>query len=258
MKTKYAFTLKDINTEKVDQRFGITIIPCINTSKTPYNTTKISDLSVNKNIPEIISFLDEAKKSHKCVVSMIDFSNKTEINELCVKYNCFWCRNKIPDNVLPIGCPIKYVPSQAIKTYFSEISKDTYTIKEQVTNLKIKEIEKGLDERLKTISKNYYVTDGIFCSFNCCMSYITNNKYNSMYGLSEMLLLKMYNDIYPSVVPCIEEAPNWRKLVQYGGDLTIDQFRTSFNKIEYKKHGYINDVLSFKSMGFLFEEKLKF
>ena len=116
MKTKYAFTLKDVNTEKVDQRFGITVIQPINISKTPYNTTKISDLSVNKNIPEIISFLDEAKKSHKCVVSMIDFSNKTEINELCVKYNCFWCRNKIPDKVLPIGCPIKSVPSQAIKT----------------------------------------------------------------------------------------------------------------------------------------------
>jgi hypothetical protein len=258
MKTKYTFTLKDVNTEKVDQRFGITLFSNINTTKTPYNTTKISELSVNKNIPEIISFLDEAKKSHKCAISMIDFSNKTEITELHVKYDCFWCRNKIPDNVLPIGCPIKFVPSQAIKTYFSEISKDTYTIKEQVTNLKIKEIENGLDERLKTISKNYYVTDGVFCSFNCCMSYIIDNKCNSMYALSEMLLLKMYNDIYPSIVPCIEEAPHWRKLVQYGGDLTIEQYRSSFNKIEYKKHGYTNDVLRFKSIGFLFEEKLKF
>jgi hypothetical protein len=258
MKTKYIFTLKDINTDKVEQKFGITVNSAISTSKAPSNTTKISDLSINKNIPELVSFLDEAKKFHKCVVSMIDFSNKTEINELCVKYNCFWCKNKIPDTVFPIGCPIKYVPSQAIKKYFSEISKDTYTIKEQITNSKIKDIDKGLDDRLKTIHKNYYVTDGIFCSFNCCMAYIIDTKNNSMYVLSEMLLLKMYNDVYPSSVTCIEEAPHWRKLIQYGGDLTINQFRSSFNKIEYKKHGYINDILNFKSIGFLYEEKLKF
>ena len=76
--------------------------------------------------------------------------------------------------------------------------------------------------------------------------------------MSEMLLLKMYNDIYPSAIPFIEEAPHWRKLQHYGGDLNIDQFRSSFNKIEYKDHGMIFDIPKFKSLGCLFEEKLKF
>ena len=68
------------------------------------------------------------------------------------------------------------------------------------------------------------------------MAYITENKYNSLYNMSEMLLLKMYNDINPSTIPYIEDAPHWRKLQHYGGDLNIDQFRSSFNKIEYKNN----------------------
>jgi hypothetical protein len=262
MEKKYLFTLNGINTEKVDQRFGITIMSNMNETSTdpPSNTTKISDLSSNKNIPDIISFFDEAKKTHKCVISMIDFNTQKEIlsSKNISIYDCFWCRNNIPSNVTPIGCPIKYVPSQAVKTYYSEISKDFYTIKENITSKKTQELDFSGDNRIDIVNKNYYLTDGIFCSFNCCMAYIIENRTNSMYALSEMLLLKMYNDINPSTVPFIEEAPHWRKLKQCGGDLSIDQFRYSFNKIEYKNHGLVNKTPAFKSIGVLFEEKLKF
>ena len=84
---------------------------------------------------------------------------------------------------------------------------------------------------------------------------ILDNNNNSMYNMSKMLLLKIYNDIYPDINPFIEYAPHWRKLIVYGGDLTIEKFRNSFNKIEYKNHGTINP--RFKSLGVLFEEKLK-
>jgi hypothetical protein len=257
---KYMFILKSVNTEKVDQRFGISIISNINimVDKLPHNSTKISDLSINKNTPEVISFLDEAKKIHKCSISMIDFYTNNELNDNYNTYDCFWCRNKIPKNIIAIGCPIKYVPSQAVKSYYSEISKDKYVIKENITTSKQTKIGVSNDSRLDIIDRNYYITDGIFCSFNCCMAYITENKNNSLYSMSEMLLLKMYNDIYPSAVPCIEDAPHWRKLKQCGGDLTIEEFRASFNNIEYKDHGIIFDIPRFKSLGILFEEKLKF
>ena len=68
----------------------------------------------------------------------------------------------------------------------------------------------------------------------------------------------MYHDIYPSKVASIDEAPHWRKLKQCGGDLTIEQFRDSFNKIEYQSHGFMSCIPKFKSIGVLFEEKLKF
>jgi hypothetical protein len=256
---KYMFTLKDVNTNKVDQRFGISIVSNINlvTKHSPLNTTKISDLSVNRNTPEIISFIDEAKKIHKCTISMIDFNTNKEIDNTGI-YNCFWCRNTIPDNILSIGCPIKYVPNQAVKKYYSEISKDNYIIKENITNKRSETIVKDNDSNLTVLNKNYYITDGIFCSFNCCMSYIEDNNNISLYSSSEVLLLKMYHDIYPTTVQTIDEAPHWRKLKQYGGNLSIEEFRSSFYKIEYKQHGYVNNLPKFKSLGVLFEEKLKF
>lgn len=255
---KYIFTLKGVKTEKIDQRFGISIVSNINVVEhVPNNTTKISDLSTTRNTPEIISFIDESKKSHKCTISMIDFKSKMEFPFSNI-YDCFWCRNSIPSKVTAIGCPIKYIPTQAVKTYYSEISKDKYTIKENITTKRQKHIEESNNNALSIINKNYYITDGIFCSFNCCMSYIEDNKHNSMYNISEMLLLKMYHDIYPTKVTTIDEAPHWRKLHQCGGDLTIEQFRDSFNKIEYKEHGYISKIPTFQSLGVLFEEKLQF
>lgn len=256
---KYMFSLKNVNTEIVDKRFGISIISNINETvdKIPQKTTKISDLSINKNNSDVISFLDEAKKPHKCSISMIDFYTNKEYNNDYI-YDCFWCRNLIPNNIIAIGCPVKYIPSQAVKSYYSEISKDKYVIKENITAKRQSKIEDSKDNRLDIIDRNYYITDGIFCSFNCCMAYITENKYNSLYNMSEMLLLKMYNDINPSTIPYIEKAPHWRKLKKCGGNLTIEEFRSSFNKIEYKDHGIIFDLPKFKSLGHLFEEKLKF
>lgn len=255
---KYMFILTGVNTDKVDQRFGISIVSNITSDDiTPQNITKISDLSVIRNTPEIISFIDEAKKSHKCTISMIDFTSKKEFTQNSV-YDCFWCRNQIPRTVKAIGCPIKYVPTQAVKTYYSEISKDKYTIKENITSKRRQKIEDNPDCKLDIIKNDYYLTDGIFCSFNCCMAYIEDNKNNSMYDMSGMLLLKIYHNIYPENVHSIDGAPHWRKLKQYGGELTIDQFRDSFNKIDYQEHGFVSRIPKFKSLGVLFEEKLKF
>lgn len=261
MKTKrnlrYDFVLKDISPSKIEKTYDITIqsniTNDISNDISPLNITKITELS-SIHTPNIVSFLDESKKKHKCIVSMIDHTSNEEITNK--KYSCFWCRHIIPSNLSPIGCPIKFIPNKAIKSYYSEISKDTYTIKENITTSKKEKMENSDDSRISICEKNYYLTDGIFCSFNCCISYIFDNTNNSMYNMSKMLLLKIYNDIYPDNNSSIEYAPHWRKLIIYGGDLTIEQFRESFNKIEYKNHGIIQP--NFKSLGVLFEEKLKF
>jgi len=250
---KYIFVLKGINPEKIDQRYNITIMSNIETTSenVPY-TTKLSDLSYSKNNPTVVSFLDESKKTQKCSISMIDFLSGSNFFDKI--YNCFWCRNPPLRNTTPIGCPIKYVPNQVIKTYYSEISKDEYTIRENVTALRFD----NTGNTLNKLDRDYYQTDGVFCSFNCCMSYIIDNRNNSMYNMSEMLLLKMYNDIYTDKVPSISPAPHWRKLNQYGGDLSLEMFRDSFNKIDYKNHGIASSLPKFRSIAVLFEEKLKF
>lgn len=254
-KSKYVFSLKNINTDATDKKFGIVLESNLNVAveKLPVNTTKISDLSVNKHTPEIISFLDESKTKHKCVVSMIDFRTGSNVRKL--GYHCFWDHHPIPSDLVAIGCPIKYVPSQMVKKYYSEISKDTYVIKENITE---KISSKITDKRLEIIKKGFYQTDGAFCSFNCAMAFAMDNKHDSMYSMSETLLVKMYNCMYKNKVPIILEAPSYRVLERYGGTLNIESFRESFNKIEYSKHGIVTEIPICKSIGYLHEELIKF
>lgn len=252
-KNKYLFTLKDINIDHIHLKYGIEL-ENIDKIEDDHNiTTKLSDLNnYKKNTPEIISFLDETKKPRSCNVSMIDFTSNKEVNLL--RYNCFWCKN--PVDTKPIGCPIKYVSNQIYRKYYSYISKDTYTIKENVTVDRMKTLDNDIFTQIQ--SGEYYETDGIFCSFNCCQSYIDDNKHIRLYDNSHMLLLKIYNDLMGTKNIVITPAPHWRTLEQYGGTLNIIQFRESFNKVEYEYYGNTKNVPNFLPIGTLYEGKIKF
>jgi hypothetical protein len=255
----YTFVLKNINTEIIDKKYSITLSSNIISSHEmiPQNSTKIDDLIMNNHTPEVISFLDESKHLRKCNVSMVDFEKDTDHEEMSF-YNCFWCRFSIPDNIKVLGCPLKYVPHQVVKSYYSEISKDKYTIKENITYNRLEELEETKDKRFKLIKRGYYMTDGAFCSFNCCMAYINDNKTNPLYRDSHILLLKIYNSIHHVHINDIDIAPHWRKLINYTGDLTIEQFRHNFNKVEYIDHGITMNFPTCYSIKTLFEENLKF
>lgn len=255
---KYIFTLININTDKIDQRYGITLPSNIgDIDPVPDNTTLIDDLGSSHRTPEVISFLDESKRLIKCDVSMINLHTGKPMGSE-EQYHCFWCKHPIPIGIRPIGCPLKYVPHQAVKSYHSDISKDKYTIKENITETMADIIEGGDDKRMSLIRKGYYSTDGAFCSFNCCMAYIEDNRRNSLYRDSKKLLLKMYNSMNEEEIDGIEEAHHWRKLKVFGGQLSIEQFRSTFGKIEYVDHGYAMNYPRCVSIAVLFEEKLKF
>lgn len=242
MSKKYIFSLRGINIEKIEQNYNF--VQSQSVEIIPSNTTKIDDLDCKKD--KIISFLDESKSIKKCCISIIDFS----VDNL---YKCFWDKNEIPNGTSPIGCPIKYVPDKCVKTYFSEITKDKYKISENISEQRFYEINNRNDKRITTEQKGYYETDGIFCSFNCCLSYIEEEKHNSMYRFSKMLLYQLYRDANNIDIKEIIPAPHWRLLRDFGGNLSIQEFRDGFNKIEYINHG----MVSFVSSGRLFEDKIK-
>ena len=252
-KNTYIFSLPDVNIEQTDRKYNISMISNISTTDSPSSDkiTKISELDINSSNPEIISFLDESKKSHQCEISMIDFNSGTNVSLL--RYNCYWDRH--PFDTMPLGCPIQYVSSNVTKRYHSEISKDIYTIKENITRKKRLHIKKNRDNISSDNSilsrtlqhKEYYLTDGIFCSFNCCKAFIEDNKHNRMYDQSINLLVKMYYDMFKNIQSPqknmnIVSAPHWRILIPYGGVKTISQFRNSFNKSEYRYFGDINNT----------------
>jgi hypothetical protein len=247
---KYTFVLKNIKSEEIEKKYGIKLISNITEvdNNIPTNSTKISELDF---MPEkIISFLDEHKRIHKCNISMIDFNKNQNIQSF--KYNCYWCKHSFNNN--PIGCPIKYISHTVSKTYNSEISKDKYIIKENITN---KNKTHNQHKDLLFSNECYYETDGIFCSFNCTIAYINDNKHNIMYDNSYMLLSKIYFEMSGNTMT-LTSAPHWRLLDIYGGHLTINEFRDSFNKSEYINYGTIKPIADFRSIGSLYEQKLKF
>ena len=172
---KYVFTLKNINTDKVDMKYNITLMSNINHNDQPTNTTKLTELNIDHTM-DIISFLDESKRLYQCNISMIDFSSGKDVESF--RYKCFWCKNNF--NTMSIGCPIKYISSNAIKSYYSEVSKDNYIIKENITRIKRQKYDDNPDTNIQLEKKEFYLTDGIFCSFNCCKAFIKDNKHNNL------------------------------------------------------------------------------
>lgn len=267
--SKYTFTLKNINIVKVQLKYDIELTQnVVDTKDNEETTTKLTELSNEKGVyPNTISFLDESKKLHTCNISMIDFQSKKDVNLL--RYHCFWCRH--PFDTSPIGCPIKYVSNKIVKKYYSNISKDTYTIKESITttrknilnnNINTEENsdnqEESISKHIETNNNLYYQTDGVFCSFNCCKAYIIDNKHNTLYNNSSLLLNHLFNSIMETKISVIAPAPHWRFLQQYGGHLNIVQFRESFNKIDYDCHGTTKNLPVFFPIGTLYEERIKF
>jgi len=218
-----------------------------------------------------ISFLSEMKQEVKCIPTVFneDLFNKIEENiDLENPSNswslyredipdCWWCRHPIPKNCIPIGCPIKFNPSIVSKTFYSEISKDTFTIREKIPNSKIDSLDLKNNDTLSIKNKNYYNVDGIFCSFNCCKAWILDNKHNSIYDNSDKLLVHMYNQIFDQKIKNITPADDWKLLKNKGGGiLDIETFRNNFNKVTYEYHGHIKNLQ--KNINHLFEQKLKF
>jgi hypothetical protein len=134
---------------------------------------------------------------------------------------CYWDSHKF--DTLPIGCPIK--------------------------------LEKDED------GKVCYITDGVFCSFSCCYSFIRDKLKtrgeSHTYRESINLLNQLYKDIfgkYPRDND-ITRAPHWRLL--FNKDMTIEEFRASLQSSHIISTGNMNVPIC-KSMGVKYEEVVKF
>ena len=227
--------------------------------KSPINITKLNEIHSKKTY---ITELAPSKKISRFKISIIDMNSKLEIeyNEFSIfNYSCFWCRH--PFKTLPIGCPVDFIPTSARKKYVSCINNEEYTILENIIDS-----QKTTDNLVSINDRNYYITDGIFCSFNCCQAYINDNP-KTMYKNSSSLLLKIYmyyldilEEKYEIDSIVITPAPSWRTLICYGGFLSIEEFRSSFNKIIYTLNGKTNAYEYIKNITihFRFDENLIF
>lgn len=102
----------------------------------------------------------------------------------------------------------------------------------------------------------HYQTDGIFCSFNCCLSFINDNTHKSIYEYS-LNFIKLFHQNLFGVDTFVKPAPDWRLLNIFGGDKTIEEFRSSFDSIVYDNiDNYITCIPDQLPISWLYNENL--
>jgi hypothetical protein len=159
---------------------------------------------------------------------------------------CYWDHHTFEG--IGIFCPISFRPKQVAKMGRSEV-KDT----DKISNFMVKEnIPKCKDistlNNLIEVTDAYYEVDGVFCSPECCLAFINDEKTKangSKYNESERLLHFMLGLTF-RLLP----ANHFRLLKEYGGNLTIEQFRNNNKSIKYEYCG--TTVL----ISHLFEKKI--
>lgn len=259
-----SFILK-VDPEAVEVKFGFDIVSNLGAVPMDNNdTTNLTDLPGTHPVEiKTLSFMDESKQTHKCHVTMFDYLSKDSI-PLDAAIKCFWCRNSF--ETYPIGCPISYIPSKITKRYHSEITKDKYSITDNVTEHRRNILSSivGVQDSKFEISDDhgeYFLIDGVFCSFNCCIAFIKDRKRNaSLYADSEDLLYSLYHKTVGKRAACITPAPHWRLLKEYGGHMTIEEFRAVLGRAEYVDHDDFkyNAPISTRIIGNMFEKKVRF
>lgn len=260
---KPTFILK-IDHNLVNNKYNFDLVSNINEhqDKQSHMRTSILDLSTSRDADtHAYSFLDESKQTHSCIVTMKNILSGVQLPQTTDIY-CFWCKHGFKSS--PIGCPVSYISNKVTKSYHSEITKDKYKITDNITKNRknmIKNLMEKHNSQFEILDNHshYFVVDGIFCSFNCCMSFINAHKNNDYYKLSETLLYTMYKDIFNKTIEKINPSPDWRLLTNFGGPLTIIEFRKSLNKIIYEDiDDYIVRAPSSRMIGKLYEKKIKF
>ena len=125
------------------------------------------------------------------------------------KHYCWFCRHPIPLEWHPVGIPLKH----------------------------------KLDGQYK---QDTFDCEGIFCSFNCCMAYL-NEHHEYRFKDSTVLLLMMYRKLFKQykTITSILPSPSWKLLKEYGGHLTIEEYRKSLQHVDYRSMQqimYRNDI----------------
>ena len=194
----------------------------------------ISDLLHEKS-KRVSYFLDIRKVQNKYWANMIDVTNIGPLPAITNK-PCRWCRSSFVTR--PIGLPLVYHSNKT-----SGIEKERFE-------------EKLREANLPTTTNDFFETEGIFCSFPCCKAYVLDQRGNPKYKDS-LGLLGMLFGLYYGRLPDYPTAPTWKVLREYGGHLTIDEFRATFGKLVYEETVNTQRPYMYASSQYIRERRIK-
>jgi len=180
-------------------------------------------------------FLDVRKNQIKLWPNMIDVVSNGALPTTTIK-SCWWCRHTFTTR--PIGCPIRYHPHKS------------HGVERQRVEEKFKNADIPLTDT------DFFETEGYFCSFPCCKAYIIDKGFNAKYKESISSLSLLFKILYGKLID-IPVAPSWKILKEYGGHLTIQEYRSTFGRLEYEETINIRRPYMFASSQYISEKKIK-
>ena len=157
-------------------------------------------------------FVDPHKNVSKYWVHMVDVHDYGAL-PIYTSKPCWWCRHSF--SCRPLGIPIEYYPHEP-----SLPTKSPRAVALRKANLPIE-------------SNDFFITDGMFCSFPCTKAFIHDRRDESKYSNAWTLLPLLYTKLTNRLTIPISDAPHWKMLKDYGGHLLIDEFRKAFGKLDY-------------------------
>lgn len=175
---------------------------------------KVTKLNpIPKHVP---LYVDNTKRMVQYIQSTPYFSEDDR-----KPYKCWWCDLSV-DHAL-LGCPIKRIPSYKWRKVWSRDKSDYTLVSVQDKN------------------QGEYLTEGVFCSFNCIKGYLQDHRLDDRYKDGPRLLSSMYVEITGNVVPVnIPPAPHKGIMIPYGGTMTEEQYRESVGRVVFDSVGSIS------------------
>lgn len=204
----------NVNYAELDKNLGC--VPVAKTFNPPKNANPID--SIMNNESNVYTFLDPEKKTKRWMITMIESMKKTVLPENFESpIKCWWCHNAFTNS--PLGCPIKHVISPS-STPSSNIG--------------------------------YYLTKGYFCSWNCLLGYGNSIKNIPEFNECIQLIYMMFHE--NGNTGEIQPAPHFSLLKEYGGPLSIEEYRSTHELYTNTNNHYILMV----PVGELYNVKSKF
>ena len=201
------FTLRSINVAQLDKQYCINNLFDIGLdSFQAQDTDTVTKVTTSL---EVMGWSKTRLKPHDTIMINDDLSLRLFVTPSAPLQSsqkravcCWYCRHTLPMEWYPVGIPLRY----------------------------------------KTVD-NTFDCEGVFCSFNCCIAFLQEH-YDYRYKDSSVLLLMMYRKMnaknsgggdegkkLTNIIP----SPSWKLLKEYGGHLTIDEYRKCIQQfVEYK------------------------
>ncbi len=187
-------------------------------------STPISSL-----VPPTVKTATRSRNSKKVTIDHYDeFRSKktsTIVGVAKPKRHCWWDRNAFSGE--PISVPIAHRPKTIRKQCTTQSQNYNFVICEPVQS-----------------EKDRFDSVGSFCSPQCALAFIKDNSHDPLYRRSEFQLKYLFHEPFVA-------APHWKMLNQYGGHLTISEFRKTFSNIV---KGSVYKNIESTMVGMVFEE----